>query len=332
MDNLLEKLKSDPMARYVPSLTEIKTICNQYDIGDLVNVDGELGGLFNVNIKITTTTGQYVIRVHSGLSRQNHIEAEKVLLGKLLDQEVPVLTPLNTKSNEYLIVLHGRFVQLTPFFQGVPFRFSKEQVYQCGRVLRKLHDALMYENGIPSPFWSNYPTHVILQEGMEKLKQEQTNLHEPAMIRDVEDLYQIVMENWLPKEGELIRTIIHADWHPWNVLFDETTTIRYVLDFDFLQTGERIHDIAYFLWAIRESDNNEELGSSFLNGYGALTSVEVEMLPLALARVSLFFLCTASFNVDPAQELQKQMKVQKPYIKWLLSQDGMLSVKDLYRM
>ncbi|MET3846893.1 phosphotransferase [Paenibacillus sp. OAE614] len=329
MDKIIDALTTNPIARYIPNLSEIQKICNAFEIGELVSIDGELGGLYNVNLKIITKSGQYVIRVHSGLSRRNHIDAEAVLLKKLTERGIPALTPLYTHTNDNYLLLHTRFVQVTPFIQGIPYRHSKEQVYQCGKMLRKFHDVLMEEEDVPVPYWSNYPSHAILQEGMDKLKLEQSHVHESSLIKDVLYLHQKVMEYWLPNEDELIKTIIHADWHPWNVLFDENSKIKFILDFDFLQKGERIHDIAYFLWAIRESENYKELGRSFLNGYAPLTSVEIEMLPVAVARASLFFLCTSSFVSDPVLELQQQMKTQKPYIEWLLTSEGMLSINNL---
>lgn len=329
MDNIIDSLTTNPMARYVPNWSEIQKICDAFEIGELVKIDGELGGLFNVNLKISTKTGQYVIRVHTGLSHRNHIDAEATLLKKLTERGIPALVPLYTITNDNFLLLHTRFVQITPFIQGISFGYSKEQVYQCGKLLRKFHDVLMEEEDIPVPYWSNYPSHAILQEGMEKLKHEQDHVHDSSLINDVLYLHQKVMGYWLPNEDELIKTIIHADWHPWNVLFDENSKIKFVIDFDFLQKGERIHDVAYFLWAIRDSENYKELGRSFLNGYAPLTSVEIEMLPVAIAKASLFFLCTASFVPDPVRELQQQMKIQKPYIEWLLSSEGLLSIKNL---
>lgn len=255
MDNSLEMLEESPLARYIPNQMEVEKICDEYQVGKLVNIDGELGGLFNVNLKITTTSGKYVIRVHSGLSSKNHINAQKVVLRKLKRERIP----LNTKTGSYVSKLHNRFVQLTPFVKGIPFQFSKEQAYQCGSILRKFHDTLMDEKEIPAPFWSNYPSCEVLKQGIDRLKEQQRELHEPSLIKEVEKLYQIVMEQWLPKANSLTKVIIHADWHPWNVLFDNNNKVKCILDFDFLQKGERIHDISYFLWAIRNAENSEEL-------------------------------------------------------------------------
>ncbi|MBS4201407.1 phosphotransferase [Bacillus sp. FJAT-49732] len=325
----MERLKKNPMARYIPSQFEVEQLCKQYRVGDLVSIDKELGGMFNVNLKISTTSGQYVIRVHSGLSREDHLNAENAILEKLRSHGIPVLFPLHTIEGFYFLNLHHRFVQLTPFVQGTPFKFTREQVYNCGKLLKRFHHTLKSECEIPAPFWSNYPSQNILKEGLELLKNDQKELHEETQIKDVEHLYNEVMEQWLPNEKFLSKSIIHGDWHPWNVLFNDDNEIEYILDFDFIQKGECIHDIAYFLWTIKNEANKEELGRHFIKGYGPLSRIEVELLPIAIARASLFFLCTASFVADPSSELQEQIKVQKPYIEWLLSSDGKSSIKKL---
>ncbi|MBS4196561.1 phosphotransferase [Lederbergia citri] len=319
----------NPMARYVPKHFEVEQLCELYAIGDLVNIDEELGGLFNVNLKITTTSGQYVIRIHSGLSSKNHLNAEKVKLEKLLEHEIPVLIPLYTKEGYYFSKLHNRFVQLTYFVQGYSFNFSIEQVYNMGKLLKRFHDALMDAKEIPLPFWSNYPSNDVLKEGLQRLKENQKELHKETDVKEVERLYFKVMEQWIGNDRYLTKSVIHGDWHPWNVLFNRNDEIKYILDFDFMQKGECIHDMAYFLWAIRNEENTEELGRHFLRGYGSLSIKEVELLPLAIARASLFFLCTSSFVANPAHELNKQIIEQKPYIEWLLSPDGKMRIKAL---
>lgn len=169
MDQLIEKLKKEPMMRYAPTLEEIEQICQTYEIGHWLKTEGELGGLFNVNLKIVTTTGTYVIRVHSGLSRQNHLEAEHRLLQTLSQRGLPVLAPLSTKQETNYIQLHGRFAQLTPFVEGTAFGYLPQQIHSSAVILRKFHDVLVAETEIPAPFWSNYPAHQVLQEGMDKL-------------------------------------------------------------------------------------------------------------------------------------------------------------------
>ncbi|MCJ8007382.1 phosphotransferase [Lederbergia wuyishanensis] len=325
----MEKLLKNPMDRYIPSQLEVEQLCEQYRVGNLISIDAALGGLFNVNLKISTTTGQYVIRIHSGLSREDHLNSEKMIMEKLQKHGISPLMPLPTKEGFYFSKLHHRFVQITPFVQGIPFKFTKEQAYHCGESLKKFHQALMNEDAIPTPVWSNYPSQKGLEEGLELLRHSQKDLHKEVHIKEVEHLYFKVMQQWTPNEKFLKKSIIHGDWHPWNVLFNEYNEIAYILDFDFIQKGECLHDVAYFLWTIKNETNKEELGRHFIKGYGPLSLIEAELLPLAIARASLFFLCTASFVADPVLELQKQLRVQKPYIEWLLSADGKASIKNL---
>ena len=138
----------------------------------------------------------------------------------------------------------------------------------------------------------------------------------------------MVMDDWVSKANACIKTIIHGDWHAWNVIFNEHGKVKYILDLDGLQKGERIHDIAYFIWSIRNRPDHERIGRDFMDGYGEISPVEKVLLPVAVARASVFFLCTASFTANPAEELKEQMKAQKQYIKWLLSHDGQREIRN----
>ena len=57
-------------------------------------------------------------------------------------------------------------------------------------------------------------------------------------------------------------------------------------------------------------------------GYGKLTEQEVKLLPLELARINYFFICTATLSLNPEYELINQSSQQYPFIKWALSKEG----------
>jgi hypothetical protein len=61
------------------------------------------------------------------------------------------------------------------------------------------------------------------------------------------------------------------------------------------------------------------LTSKFLLSYGELTQDEVNILPIAVARAALFFLCTASFTTNPVAELNQQLKIQKPPVSVVIT-------------
>jgi Ser/Thr protein kinase RdoA (MazF antagonist) len=116
--------------------------------------------------------------------------------------------------------------------------------------------------------------------------------------------------------------VIHGDWHFFNSLYDDVGEIKAVLDFDFADRAERLHDIAYALWILMSQPKLRSFAGYFLKGYGSLTEEEVEMLPVAIARAALFFVCTASFTSNPAKELEEQLKKQETFIEWVCSEDG----------
>ncbi|UVI33647.1 hypothetical protein [Paenibacillus spongiae] len=95
------------------------------------------------------------------------------------------------------------------------------------------------------------------------------------------------------------------------------------MDFDFIQLAERLHDVAYMLWALLRNGSGQQLGTAFLDGYGDLSLMEQPLLPVAIARASLFFICTSSFNSDPVEELMRQLEQQEPFIEWILSKEGL---------
>ncbi|MCQ6557093.1 hypothetical protein [Paenibacillus mendelii] len=59
---------NDPLFRHTPDRLEMECICKEYCLGKFVHNHGDLGGAYNVNLKIETTKGFYVIRIAFGLA------------------------------------------------------------------------------------------------------------------------------------------------------------------------------------------------------------------------------------------------------------------------
>jgi len=319
---------SDPLFRCIPDNSELSMLCKDFGLGDLIINHGDLGGLFNVNLKIETTKGLYVIRVTSGLSSEQHIKYTQRVISALQIAKIPVLAPLPNLKGNYYSKYKERFVQITPYIHAQPFESTVAHIKASGRILRKMHDALIHFESGSLPEWSNYPSTEILTEGL-TLLQDICKVPDGQLSR-VKQLYERIMREWDDKNEELPSTIIHGDWHVWNSLHDSDGEIIVVMDFDSFQRAERIHDIAYMLWVILPDRQSNYLGKAFLQGYGVISQAEKNLLPVAIARASLFFLCTASFTPDPAQELVRQLENQEPFIEWLLSADGRSEVKGLF--
>lgn len=52
------------------------------------------------------------------------------------------------------------------------------------------------------------------------------------------------------RDNALWHKTVNGDWHLWNQLYSNDGTVKCIMDFDFIQEAERVHDVAYALWAI----------------------------------------------------------------------------------
>jgi Ser/Thr protein kinase RdoA (MazF antagonist) len=263
---------SDPLFRHLPARLDIELLCKEYDLGDLVKIHEDLGGLYNVNLKIESTKGSYVIRIASGLANTQHIEFTSKVISILQEEKIPVLAPIKNEQGKFYSKYKDRFVQVTPYINAHPFKPTNKHAHSSGRMLRKIHETLIAVESGPLPEWSNYPSEEVLNEGLTLLK-EICTIPDYQLSR-VERLHERVSRNWNQHNQNLPTTIIHGDWHMWNSLYDTDGEIVVVMDFDFIQHAERLHDIAYMLWALLPNRKSNHLGKAFLEGYGNISQTE----------------------------------------------------------
>ncbi len=316
--------RSSPFYKVVPSVEDVREFCRRYDIGELVTVHGGLGGFLNVNLKVETTTGLYAVRVLTGFATVEHIEFTRRVIAVLRGAGIPTLQPMETPSGRPFIRWNGRFVTISPFAPGHAFRNRVRHARASGRTLRMFHDTLANQECGPIPAWSDYPSQEILSEGLKRLRT--LNLRAEEIV-EAERLYEMVVSRSAVCP-DLPQTIIHGDWHPGNQLY-ANGKVSCILDFDFIQCAERLHDVAYALWSLIPGNASRSLSRAFLEGYGPLERVEQIELPLAIARAALFFICTASFTLHPGEELRVQLGRQGPLIEWLLSPTGRRAIHGL---
>lgn len=312
--------------RQIPTANQIREICYRYDIGDLISIIEVIENTSNINLKILTSKGKFVIRVFSlDYNRNNFILK---ILKVLANNNVPVLLPLQNIEGEYLCQYGSKAIQVTNFIEGHIFNYSEKQAYSSGRMLRIFHDVLADTSEEVKPRNSIYPTLEKLNIGMEKMKGMRNEISK-GDIQIVTSLYEQIVDKWESNKANLPKTIIHGDWHQGNQLYSDTDEVSCIMDFDFITRAERIFDVAYALWCFRIYKESMNIGRAFLNGYGALSNSEIELLPLEIARINFFFICTSALALNPKQELKNQLEHQYPFLKWALSQDGQIAIKSL---
>jgi Ser/Thr protein kinase RdoA (MazF antagonist) len=317
-----------PLYRIYPTAAELSLIAEHYALGGVENVEGDLGGLFNVNLKVVTAKGAFVVRVLSGLATEAGVEFGTAVAEHLRSKGIPALCPLRTRTGDTHLRLGQRIVQVTPFVEGVRFEYTEQQAESCGRMLRRCHDALSGFPSGPKPVWSNVPSSDILEDGVRTLlkRSDVTKQVDGFSTTTLLQVYERITEDWNSMMDSLPQTVIHGDWHPWNLLFDDAGGVRAVMDFDFAQRAARIHDVAYCLWALAKNPAHRALCSPFLRGYGSLEPIEQQLLAQAVARTSFFFVATSCVTPDPVAELRQRWKEEIPFIQWLFSEEGRATI------
>lgn len=303
----------------------LEHICTLYDIGKLKCLQMHFENTSNINILIESTKGKYVTKFF-------HIEPERYLdiinyMESIQRHKVPVILPLRNLNGDYLANINGYKVHLAPYIISFPFKCTRKHMLSSGEILKRLHTAVDDDFRISEPAASVYPSLKVFDESkvrMAALKSSIINQHIPL----IESLYERIVNRWEALAGELPLTVIHGDWRVENQLFSEAGDIAAIIDFDFVQRRERLFDIAYALFNFSEFWSSSII-SSFFQGYGPLTEHETEILNLAVARVSFFFLCTASFSKNAVMRLIQQLEKQLPIIEYVLSDSGKASLINL---
>lgn len=127
------------MARYTNlSSTELAHIVAQYPIGTSLELEEIPGGFGNSNFKLTTTTGEFLLKIcdEKDLTELN---MQIALLQHLHQHAYPTVYPILTKDQKPLI--HEAFgsVMLYPFLKGTQPQPSPKILAQLGKALAKLH-------------------------------------------------------------------------------------------------------------------------------------------------------------------------------------------------
>ncbi|SHJ66883.1 Ser/Thr protein kinase RdoA involved in Cpx stress response, MazF antagonist [Geosporobacter subterraneus DSM 17957] len=308
------------------SAEDINYVCEQFNIGKLKSIHKRFENTANINLMFETEAGKFVLKLlHTEPERLNSI----IKVMKILHMNhVPVILPLQDINDEYYVSMKNLRVQLTPFVDAGKFSFEQRQAVSSGRILKKMHMTLANFQEIVKPAGSIYPSRKILNEGIARLIELGDSIpREQVML--IKDLHDKITGLWSSQSPGLPNTIIHGDWNERNQLFDGRGRVRCILDFDFAQRRERLFDVAYVLWNFLIHADFQPFAKPFMKGYGRLTEQERKLLQVEIARVSCFFICTASFSRNPSLQIDRQLKQQVPFINYILSDDGEKKIKEV---
>ena len=127
------------MARYTTlSPIELDRIVSQYPIGTALKLEEIPGGFGNSNFKLTTTEGEYLLKICDE-KNPAELNMQIALLQHLHQHAYPTVYPIPTKDQKQLTHQAFGSVMLYPFLKGEQPQSSPDTLAQLGEALAKLH-------------------------------------------------------------------------------------------------------------------------------------------------------------------------------------------------
>ena len=305
-------------------------LVEHYALG-VVHSITDLGGMYNLNARLHTETGDYVLRIHRPWVTMPRLAFEQHIKRLLAGAGFPVVLPIPTIKGADVLSHQQRLIELEPFIANDTPIKRWEHFPAMFTLLGDLHTFLAQEfplSNVVPPVVSNYATPVQLIEQVEQTAELIANSPSSAKMIEIQqagEICQVVLQMlaqqlpWWYAEGQhLPHRLTHGDYGMDNVLFCEDRIVA-LLDFDFLDVRERIFDLAYMIYWIYwrlEDVRYPELAPwqrvrTLLDAYNQasdqpLSTEEIQALPLELIRVPLYWIAEAGFLPDPVQAVLQQ--------------------------
>ena len=307
----------------------IEGVLTEYELGKINQCLFWHRGLSDIYL-IETAHKSYILKIsHHHWRSQSDIQFELEFLDFLNRHNLPIASPLKTKSDELCVTIHAvegdRYAALFPYAPGeVPQGdLNLEQSIIMGQTLGRLHQtSLQFRNRTPRQCLN---LKYLLDDSVATINPYlQNHTQDRSYLR--ETIYQIKQQlNCLGKTAPLW-SVCWGDPHSGNVHFTTDNQIT-LFDFDQCGYGWRVFDLAKFLQVSLSAGINRKVRDAFFEGYEnvqPLTEAEVNSLQ-ALTQVAHIWAWAISIK---ASAVHNWSRLDDFYVRRHLNQLKRLSSQD----
>lgn len=278
----------------------------------------------NTMFQIRAVDGKkYVLRIYSNEEttlKEN--QAELFWLDALIrDTDLKVTEPIARRDGEYITIVGVPGVpeeRRCVLFKWIPGRtlanyLSSENYYKFGQTLAKLHNHASTLKPLPASIqpkkWDKvfyYPDEPVVYD-----TPEYSHLFTPERIEIINKVIEradnVFARLFNDKDGQIL---IHGDLHYYNVHLYRGDL--YVLDFEDINLGYPVQDVAVTLAYGREYDDYNEWKAAFKQGYRSVREWPIEdertIDTLMAARLVMFINYVARINPSPEEYIEKRCR------------------------
>lgn len=211
----------------------------------------------------------YCLKNHMRGKTAQRIEAQHDAVTKVRSAGFHLLpSPVRTVSGATVINADARlwsmydFVESRPSFDWTYCQWGVEEASSAGRHLAMFHSA----SGKVKPETLDVGSAAVLDNVETWLRaavgklaaavSDSFTLREPLTTSLFDNLSDLVRELRLMERSDVV--LLHGDYHPGNLLYKTATEVAALVDYDDLQLGERVQDIAYGALTFALSTEKEE--------------------------------------------------------------------------
>jgi homoserine kinase type II len=299
------------MAVFTPLSThDVRTLLTQFELGELVSLQGIAAGIENTNYFLTTTGGEYILTVFEVLSSAQ-LPFYLEFMHSLAQQGLPVPQPQTRRNGERLAQIHNKpctiVTRLPGQYEHLP---STKHCSLTGQMLARLHTTArnfsLYQPNLRGLAWWRQVTPQLYVY----LDQEQTQL----LTHTLDEQIQLQAT---PAWQALPTGPSHCDLFRDNVLFTKTAEklcLGGFIDFYFAGHDSWLFDVAISVndWCIAQPTGEfmPELAHAWLLGYAQerpFTDEERTLWPAILRAAALRFWISRLYDFyfpRPAQTLK----------------------------
>jgi len=278
----------------------------------------------NTMFQIRTEDGEkFVLRIYSDEEttlKEN--QAEMFWLNALIrDTDLKVTEPIARRDGEYITIVRVPGVpgeRRCVLFRWIPGRtlenyLSSENYYKFGQTLAKLHIHASTLKPLPPSIqpkkWGKvfyYPDEPVVYN-----TPEYSHLFPPERIAIIDKVIELADDVFArlftDQDGQIL---IHGDLHFWNAHLHRGEI--YVIDFEDVNLGYPVQDIAVTLYYGRDRDKYQEWKQAFKEGYASIRDWPAErertIQTLMAARAVMFINYVARIDPSPQEFIDQKIE------------------------
>lgn len=336
---------ADQLERERFARDELATVLTHYNVGVIQSAkEFSRGSRKAPKLLLQTPNGQYLLKRRAiGKDDPFKVAFAHALIAHLRDRGLPLPALIGTCDDQNsMLQLNGRVYEMFEFVPGHRYDESLEQTFEAGRVLADYHAAVADFQSEWMPPRGSYHDAPNTRAGLNAIPTVTSNHdsvfgHEAELLSLTQRLHELYDDAAAAVEqaGFAIwpNTIVHGDWHPGNMLFNEQRVCA-VLDLDAARHQPRVIDLAYGMLQfsiLRGTDApdawpdyfDESRMRRFLTGYAVEYDVSRDqrqvipnlMIEALIVEAALPIAVTGSFGNLPGFGVLRMVERK---VRWLL--------------